>query len=113
MIRRPPRSTPTDTLFPYTTLFRSPVLKELERQPRGSMTRAIDADDIAAVNLDERKAIAADTSHRGLDNTLHCACTNCCIHSISARTQNADRGLPCQRLGHRGRPLDAVEDRKS
>src|SRR3546814_13810860 len=23
MIRRPPRSTPTDTLFPYTTLFRS------------------------------------------------------------------------------------------
>src|SRR3546814_8614090 len=76
MIRRPPRSTRTDTLFPYTTLFRS-----------GSMTRAIDADDIAAANLDERKAIAADTSHRGLDNTLHCACTNCCIHSIAARSE--------------------------
>src|SRR3546814_6494214 len=26
MIRRPPRSTRTDTLFPYTTLFRSRVL---------------------------------------------------------------------------------------
>src|SRR3546814_12595502 len=26
MIRRPPRSTRTDTLFPYTTLFRSTVL---------------------------------------------------------------------------------------
>src|SRR3546814_7946172 len=26
MIRRPPRSTRTDTLFPYTTLFRSPCL---------------------------------------------------------------------------------------
>src|SRR3546814_8505969 len=26
MIRRPPRSTRTDTLFPYTTLFRSPDL---------------------------------------------------------------------------------------
>src|SRR3546814_18228748 len=26
MIRRPPRSTRTDTLFPYTTLFRSPRL---------------------------------------------------------------------------------------
>src|SRR3546814_12672391 len=25
MVRRPPRSTPTDTLFPYTTLFRSTV----------------------------------------------------------------------------------------
>src|SRR3546814_11734145 len=27
MIRRPPRSTRTDTLFPYTTLFRSLMLK--------------------------------------------------------------------------------------
>src|SRR3546814_19265921 len=27
MIRRPPRSTRTDTLFPYTTLFRSHLLK--------------------------------------------------------------------------------------
>src|SRR3546814_19684493 len=27
MIRRPPRSTRTDTLFPYTTLFRSPALQ--------------------------------------------------------------------------------------
>src|SRR3546814_12228508 len=25
MLRRPPRSTRTDTLFPYTTLFRSPA----------------------------------------------------------------------------------------
>src|SRR3546814_9379886 len=31
MIRRPPRSTRTDTLFPYTTLFRS-VLEELLRE---------------------------------------------------------------------------------
>src|SRR3546814_11790055 len=29
MIRRPPRSTRTDTLFPYTTLFRSPMLSQL------------------------------------------------------------------------------------
>src|SRR3546814_2167709 len=28
MIRRPPRSTRTDTLFPYTTLFRSDVVDE-------------------------------------------------------------------------------------
>src|SRR3546814_12468213 len=27
MIRRPPRSTRTDTLFPYTTLFRSDVVE--------------------------------------------------------------------------------------
>src|SRR3546814_5057005 len=30
MIRRPPRSTRTDTLFPYTTLFRSRVLRRKE-----------------------------------------------------------------------------------
>src|SRR3546814_19046104 len=28
MIRRPPRSTRTDTLFPYTTLFRSRLVKQ-------------------------------------------------------------------------------------
>src|SRR3546814_2036478 len=35
MIRRPPRSTRTDTLFPYTTLFRSVAARadaQLERQ---------------------------------------------------------------------------------
>src|SRR3546814_13479289 len=31
MIRRPPRSTRTDTLFPYTTLFRSARLQRLQR----------------------------------------------------------------------------------
>src|SRR3546814_6220275 len=31
MIRRPPRSTRTDTLFPYTTLFRSPLLLRVTR----------------------------------------------------------------------------------
>src|SRR3546814_7292542 len=38
MIRRPPRSTRTDTLFPYTTLFRSP------RRPRASRDRRRSAD---------------------------------------------------------------------
>src|SRR3546814_1038238 len=31
MIRRPPRSTRTDTLFPYTTLFRSRLLQAIMR----------------------------------------------------------------------------------
>src|SRR3546814_3115523 len=36
MIRRPPRSTRTDTLFPYTTLFRSPgapMMRNVIRHP--------------------------------------------------------------------------------
>src|SRR3546814_6242873 len=35
MIRRPPRSTRTDTLFPYTTLFRSPLVGA-QREVEGS-----------------------------------------------------------------------------
>src|SRR3546814_2071747 len=31
MIRRPPRSTRTDPLFPYTTLFRSPPLGDMRQ----------------------------------------------------------------------------------
>src|SRR3546814_4700754 len=33
MIRQPPRSTRTDTLFPYTTLFRSGVVERRLRDP--------------------------------------------------------------------------------
>src|SRR3546814_8523681 len=36
MIRRPPRSTRTDTLFPYTTLFRSPLKRP---RPSRAVTR--------------------------------------------------------------------------
>src|SRR3546814_14764320 len=40
MIRRPPRSTRTDTLFPYTTLFRSPGERGLHRG-RGDHRQAV------------------------------------------------------------------------
>src|SRR3546814_12975210 len=36
MIRRPPRSTRTDTLFPYTTLFRSLLAPQLRRSDRAA-----------------------------------------------------------------------------
>src|SRR3546814_2647167 len=41
MIRRPPRSTRTDTLFPYTTLFRSGIdrLQEVDRLNPGRSER--------------------------------------------------------------------------
>src|SRR3546814_20832390 len=38
MIRRPPRSTRTDTLFPYTTLFRAPL--HVRHQGRRAEARA-------------------------------------------------------------------------
>src|SRR3546814_7714112 len=39
MIRRPPRSTRTDTLFPYTTLFRSREAKASTGEVGGSMMK--------------------------------------------------------------------------
>src|SRR3546814_4600468 len=39
MIRRPPRSTRTDTLFPYTTLFRSSAQGRADRGGRGDRAR--------------------------------------------------------------------------
>src|SRR3546814_16118710 len=43
MIRRPPRSTRTDTLFPYTTLFRSPSAMGGRRGGRRSPPLVADA----------------------------------------------------------------------
>src|SRR3546814_1239802 len=52
MIRRPPRSTRTDTLFPYTTLFRShtaaaPDLPRVDEQGIGARSRGADIVDRA------------------------------------------------------------------
>src|SRR3546814_8250776 len=44
MIRRPPRSTRTDTLFPYTTLFRSHRRPALTRPSRGGDFGRVAAD---------------------------------------------------------------------
>src|SRR3546814_12434506 len=41
MIRRPPRSTRTDTLFPYTTLFRSGIWKDEHIPAWKQVTEAI------------------------------------------------------------------------
>src|SRR3546814_10954228 len=53
MIPRPPRSTRTDTLFPYTTLFRSPP--DSPRQACRVMVEARPAHLVPCSNRDERK----------------------------------------------------------
>src|SRR3546814_19451819 len=61
MTRRPPRSTRTDTLFPYTTLFRSAVL-------RAETFRALGTMGDAAVLAEARRRFARlDSDPRALD----------------------------------------------
>src|SRR3546814_16233869 len=42
MIRRPPRSTRTDTLFPYTTLFRSTQRREVSNADLNDILKAVE-----------------------------------------------------------------------
>src|SRR3546814_15514131 len=57
MRRRPPRSTRTDTLFPYTTLFRSDSLKLAPNDPRAVIARLkLQAD--APVRTDTRAKLS-------------------------------------------------------
>src|SRR3546814_14451883 len=53
MIRRPPRSTRTDTLFPYTTLFRSSSRVSLIRITRSSRCAISASNALASVVLPE------------------------------------------------------------
>src|SRR3546814_17741549 len=57
MIRRPPRSTRTDTLFPYTTLFRSArcprVGIEKSRRPGERRYRGIERISIVGIRVQE------------------------------------------------------------
>src|SRR3546814_1496302 len=69
MIRRPPRSTRTDTLFPYTTLFRSPL-------PLAGVCNALVA--ARSGDVEDARAVFFDDAHDGL-------------HDLAARTAEVDR----------------------
>src|SRR3546814_11281520 len=53
MLRRPPRSTRTDTLFPYTTLFRSAVRRADAAVDGRAAALVADADPAAALHQGE------------------------------------------------------------
>src|SRR3546814_13343513 len=73
MIRRPPRATRTDTLFPYTTLFRSLVLVgdyvgfDAERQGADRAGEAVRGLGEAADVRHFESPVALGRAHRGLD----------------------------------------------
>src|SRR3546814_15764353 len=64
MVRRPPRSTRTVTLFPYTTLFRSVVGAERQRPPAGQRLRLVAAGEerelVQVALADRRQPVGGD-----------------------------------------------------
>src|SRR3546814_2602994 len=62
MIRRPPRSTRTDTLFPYTTLFRSSSSSALRMPDFADVV--LDAPDelVDVVAVDEQRVVVGGTA---------------------------------------------------
>src|SRR3546814_2963171 len=68
MIRRPPRSTRTDTLFPYTTLFRSGRVAA-DRGARGEAGRGWVSGGPRARNPRESRVAARDARVRSEEHT--------------------------------------------
>src|SRR3546814_9417050 len=63
MIRRPPRSTRTDTLFPYTTLFRSGFEKRADRVGHGAFGSSEEGDLDGRVRGNARACLARSEEH--------------------------------------------------
>src|SRR3546814_10446689 len=83
MIRRPPRSTRTDTLFPYTTLFRSPPGEKSTAlvTPAGHARLKSELDDLWRVRRPEVVRALAAAAARG------------------DRSENAEYTYPKKQLG--------------
>src|SRR3546814_16241222 len=78
MIRRPPRSTRTDTLFPYTTLFRSRILSWVPKYAsrivsrlEGDVFPAVGHLDISEITPREMLDIFRKIQTRGSFETAH------------------------------------------
>src|SRR3546814_7574311 len=99
MIRRPPRSTRTDTLFPYTTLFRSEPgspwsgglrLIGVHREPPAGRER--DGQRLVAAERDELPADAVETHHLAEVNVDEPAVQR----NLAARDARRDRRMGAQ-----------------
>src|SRR3546814_20908820 len=60
MIRRPPRSTRTDTLFPYTTLFRSPLASLSSGDNNGFVAQSLHS--MMVLSCDRRSGLRVSQS---------------------------------------------------
>src|SRR3546814_15924488 len=99
MIRRPPRSTRTDTLFPYTTLFRSDravVFCELAAADDATATAVV----AQALGIDARPAVPlVERISRVVGDDEVVVLVDHCAHALDAAVQLVDQLLP--RCPHR------------
>src|SRR3546814_4535708 len=124
MIRRPPRSTRTDTLFPYTTLFRSGQLDafglaQFGLDRLGDLVQAVDAGpDVVAV-LGRFDIVGAGVERR-LEHRVGVARTRRigdqadpveAVADASARAQVA--AIPAERGAHVGRSEEHTSELRS
>src|SRR3546814_5439830 len=115
MIRRPPRSTRTDTLFPYTTLFRSHLVEAHAgragaQHADDDLDRARDRADLDEADA-EQPEIGVDARRIGFRGERW-------IHEPAAVGGKADeyRGeeaQPPDRISPKGISREARKDRKS
>src|SRR3546814_16022187 len=116
MIRRPPRSTRTDTLFPYTTLFRSFSDSASSRSCSASLSCCL----ISAMRLSSiapsaagpffqtstaRKMVIANATHQLGDDPR--PAPPCAPPATSDRIRSTMKHHPHPRLGVRGFALHA------
>src|SRR3546814_19483588 len=69
MIRRPPRSTRTDTLFPYTTLFRSTADEAGQQHHRQDIGQRLD--ELHRDRPDDRPHHALQADRHGIEEAEH------------------------------------------
>src|SRR3546814_20506600 len=109
MIRRPPRSTRTDTLFPYTTLCRSETVGAFRLGDAGAVILHLDLDAVRRA-LDRHEDAAAAIFGRVLDEVAE--------HLVQVLTFHADGGALVAGeidgdvfIEARPRPLDGLHPR--
>src|SRR3546814_10825971 len=93
MIRRPPRSTRTDTLFPYTTLFRSPGSGGKCVRPRWKGHRLFPARPTGRRQVRSFPQRKVGSSRRAADGKAfeqQCGLTHACGNGLAALAANAD-----------------------
>src|SRR3546814_7038173 len=87
MIRRPPRSTRTDTLFPYTTLFRS--------DDAGCAARRDIAAAVARLDQNRARALRRSEEHTSeLQSLMRISYAVFCLKKTTACTQSTKQWVP-------------------